>query len=287
MRILQLVLFLSITLIHLSALATPWHEASSFAPVGKKVEHLLKQHKPSKILLVLDIDNTLLAMNEPLGSDQWFGWQTQLLQTPMHEMEQVASSFSSLLDIQKELFEWGSMRPTDPNAPKILEKLQKRGIATLVLTSRGPVLRKVTHRELKSNGYDFSSTAPQPRFKEEWLPTNGKNSLALSPKEERAFGMDSPRPVSYSEGIFLTSGQHKGAMLRVLLHDLKLDHAFNAIVFVDDHKRHVTRMLEAFKLIPDIQVTAFHFMGEKSNVDSFNKSDKKEVHRAFKAFQKK
>ena len=34
---------------------------------------------PEHVLLVLDIDNTLLAMNQDLGSDQWFEWQRYLL----------------------------------------------------------------------------------------------------------------------------------------------------------------------------------------------------------------
>jgi predicted enzyme involved in methoxymalonyl-ACP biosynthesis len=52
------------------------------------------------------------------------------------------------------------------------------------------------------------------------------------------------RPVSYMDGIFMGAGQHKGAMLRTLLH--KTNRLVKAVVFVDDTPKHCDRMHEAF-----------------------------------------
>ena len=48
--------------------------------VAAAVEQFADQFGPEHVLLVLDIDNTLLAMNNDLGSDQWFEWQKYLLE---------------------------------------------------------------------------------------------------------------------------------------------------------------------------------------------------------------
>ena len=50
-------------------------ETSSFEEIQKKVYELGKKYGPKNVLVVLDIDNTVLKMNQDLGSDQWFTWQ--------------------------------------------------------------------------------------------------------------------------------------------------------------------------------------------------------------------
>src|SRR5688572_5257239 len=51
-----------------------------------------------RVLLVLDIDNTLLAMNQDLGSDQWFEWQRFLLEHQPRSNDLVVDSFEELLE---------------------------------------------------------------------------------------------------------------------------------------------------------------------------------------------
>src|SRR5215208_7004096 len=54
-------------------------DTEEFAEIGAVVVKYAHKIEPSRILLVLDIDNTLLAMDNPLGSDQWFEWQRYLI----------------------------------------------------------------------------------------------------------------------------------------------------------------------------------------------------------------
>ena len=125
----------------------------------------------SKVLLVFDIDNTLLAMNQDLGSDQWYDWQKSLPDSHACKVENQVGM--KLLEVQGYLYSIGSMRATDPlNQARIVRELQRDGFRTLILTSRGPDFRAATIRELIANGFDFrgSCLGPSEGFSETYMP---------------------------------------------------------------------------------------------------------------------
>lgn len=65
--------------------------------------------------------------------------------------------------------------------------------------------------------------------------------------DERArWKLGTASPVLMADGVYFTTGQHKGAMLRLLFDRLKMKDSVRAIVFVDDTPKHVTGMQEAF-----------------------------------------
>src|SRR5689334_15409715 len=72
-------------------------DVADFAEIGATVEQYTHKIKPEKVLLVLDIDNTLLAMDTPLGSDQWFEWQRYLIDHDPSSKYLVAPTFEGLL----------------------------------------------------------------------------------------------------------------------------------------------------------------------------------------------
>ena len=80
----------------------------------------------------------------------------------------------------------------------------------------------------------------------------------------------------------MTAGQHKGYMLKTLLARSTRASAnqpfahFKAIVFVDDHQKHVDRMQEAFAG-DSIDLATFRYSREDGNVEKFNKSTKHHV----------
>lgn len=259
-------------------LASQLVETSDFADVEKHVAQYEQLLGSEDVLLVCDIDNTLLAMNHALGSDQWFEWQSYLLASQPGSKQLVAKDFGGLLNVQGTLFTLGSMRTPEPSQPAIIAGIQARGVRTLVLTSRGPDFRLATRRELLSNGYEFSKSAlplkkvPRGNF----LPYNLKQikKSGLTRKEITLLGLGTPRPVSYADGVYMTAGQHKGAMLLTML--AKCEHKFRAIVFVDDHNRHIARVYDAITR-RGIDVTCIHYQREDANVNRFNYSNKRDV----------
>jgi hypothetical protein len=178
-----------------------------------------------RVLVVFDIDNTLLAMEQDLGSDQWYYWQRGLASAEPCSDELVGNR----LLVQGALYHASAMRPTQPDAALQVRRLQQAGLTVIALTSRGPEYRLQTFRELRRNGMSFWPSALPPRagFAEPFIPDGGS------------------RLARYEDGVFLTAGQHKGSMLDALL-DRTGTPLPAAIVMVDDKAGNIDAILETF-----------------------------------------
>src|SRR3954453_9422101 len=133
----------------LAAWASELLATKDFVDVAITVDEYVKQFGAEHVLLVLDIDNTVMSMDDDLGSDHWFEWQNYLLTNEPDSPHLVARTFPGLLEAQGILYNRGHMHPTQPDEPDLISKKQKRGVATILLTSRGPEFRGPTERELK------------------------------------------------------------------------------------------------------------------------------------------
>jgi hypothetical protein len=179
------------------------------------------------------------------------------------------------------------MHPPEADEPSVISQLQQRGIATILLTSRGPEFRAFTERELKRCGYNFVPTAlpvrdvPPGTF----LPYDlvDPESSGLTARDVTTYNLPEPRPVSYSNGIFLTAGQHKGVMLLTLLK--RSPRQIKAVIYADDNLRHVGAVFSA-AFAHELDVTSFQYQKEDIRVQRFNYSDKKDVTRGWKAVER-
>lgn len=206
---------------------------------------------PKDALIVYDIDNTLLKMKQNFGSDQWFNWQSNCLKIQCPEL--IAKDFQDLIDLQYEIFTMAKMDPTEDYAPQAVRSLQEKGFSVIALTSRGPESRNATERELRRNNYDFSPTFFGESIATSFTPTGQK------------------RIASYQNGVFMTSGMHKGQMLKYLLDRFQKHYKF--IMFIDDHKKHTDRVFDIF-LNTDSSIYTFRYGLEDNKVENFNLSDK-------------
>ncbi len=283
----KLSLLLLFGLSGLEATADGYYETSDFSDATNEIIEYAEEHGAENVLMVVDIDNTLLAMNQPLGSDQWFEWQEYLLENEPESPALVANSFSGLLDVQEILFTAGTMRPTQLNQPELFNQVQDLGIPTLILTSRGDQYRSATERELIGNGYKPARNAVKAKGLgvEPYAPydmTNLKPS-GITEEEAKLFALrEKPRLVSYGKGIFMSAGQHKGAMLLTVIEKTKVKP--KAVVFVDDHGRHVNRVYDALSR-RGIQGSVYHYHKEDENVKRFRYSDKSDVIRRWELLQ--
>ena len=251
-------------------------ETEKFLDVFERVEQEVAVHGSENVLLVVDIDNTTLAMEQPLGSDQWYDWQYNFIFKDIQSPDRVATDLNELLRIQGVLFTLGRMRPPEPEIPTFIKKIQQVGCCTIVLTSRGPEFRPATERELKRNGYDFTDSALKINepSRGSFLPYDKARPNTYGLSKEELGSLRAPRPVSYSSGIMMSAGQHKGYMLRNLL--ARSQRTFRSVVFVDDHRKHTTRMTDAFR-DSGITTACFHYVREQENVEAFEAADKKLV----------
>ncbi len=217
----------------------------SFAPIGERVRSLGEKYGPESVLLVFDIDSTLLTMNQDLGSDHWFRWQEAL---PDDSDQRVAGDFAGLLKVQGLLFAIGGMSVTEPGLAERLSEWRSEGFQMMTLTARGYDFRDATRRELVRNKLSFSRNPafPPSTLSEPVLPYRPAtvNALGLPRRTAEKLSQSSPRLVTFAEGVFMSAGQDKGVMLRRVIALSQNEVA--AIVFVDDGDKNLSNMRNAF-----------------------------------------
>ena len=225
---------------------------STFADVLKKAQELRTRYEASEILIALDLDNTLLRAKQNLGSDQWVEWQTEAIsgRTP----EALFESFEEMLQFQANLYQLSTMRPTEENLPATVQSLQKWGHPTFILTSRSVFLRSSTERELKNNQFWFEASSPMPGVAVDILEPPFK------------------RPVSFLNGIFMTSGHHKGEALDYFIK--RSGKHFKAVLFVDDIERHTKRVYDTFSARPELEIITYRYSRTDSWVQEFKNAPK-------------
>jgi Protein of unknown function (DUF2608) len=170
------------------------------------------------------------------------------------------------------------MRAPQVNLPDMVRRIQESGVNSLVITSRGPVFRAATERELTSVGYHFEKHAPAMTGvpEGEFLPYDQADPAAsgLTTEEVKVFGLKAPKVASLEGGVYMCSGQHKGAMLLTAIHRAVTKP--KAVVFVDDHGRHVHRVYDALNR-RGIESTVMLYRAEDDEVARFRYADKDDV----------
>ena len=223
-------------------------EISNLADVTTDTLKLIELTDRKGILVVFDIDNTLLAMEQGLGSDQWYDWQKQLSEDDQCNPRNVGDRFA----VQGALYFVSAMRLTQQDGAKQVRTIQDEGVPVIALTSRGMNYQLQTFRELRRNNLNFSYSAigPEGGIDEPFMPVaDGRLSL-------------------YEDGVFLTAGQHKGEMLYALLEKTGTPLP-RVIVMIDDKQYNLDAIKETF-LALNIPVRAWRYTGEDKNVREFN-----------------
>ena len=144
------------------------------------------------VLLVVDIDNTMLAMNRPLGSDQWFEWQDYLLKNEPDSPYLVADTFDGLLEVQGLLYNLGPDAPAAARPAGDHQQIQQprhrddRAHVARRRVSRGDRarveaqrLRLRPHRHCRSATSAATSTSPYDleNLKESGLTVDGSRGV--------------------------------------------------------------------------------------------------------------
>ena len=209
-------------------------------------DFIQKEQLNNDLLIVLDIDNTVMKMNKNFGSDQWFNWQKDLLGTSSEDL--LVKDFAELLELQNVIFSLSYMSPVEKGMKSFIEGFQKKNISLVALTSRGPEMRNNTLRELERANIDFSHTAI-----------------------EGNFDISFKRATTYRHGIFMTSGQLKGEMLKYLIETGPK--RYRHIIFVDDHKKHTDNVYNTFK-DSESEIYTFRYGHEDERVQRFQASEK-------------
>ena len=180
---------------------------------------VLSEPYNGRTLLVLDIDDTLLTSSTFFGSDAWYEWQKTLSpQSPGY----VPCRF----DVIAMSYEAGTQGPTQTEAVAAINAIP---LDKIMVTSRSPVYRGGTVRELKEAGYE--------------LPAPLQPELAGAIYEYRPDPSRAGTTISYHQGVLMVAGQNKGRTLVDLLQHVQV--TYDRGVFVDDGEKNINDMREA------------------------------------------
>lgn len=223
-------------------------ETKSLEEVKRAFRDLTQTVDPRKILLVTDLDNTLLSMDTDFGSEHWYMWQKALIDSGTTGFPAVAKTTGQMLQIQDVITFLQKMHPTDAGLPAFYQELEQKGAARIVLTSRGLTTHDATVREIQ------------------------RNRIALS--SEKDLQLSAGTVPGFDNGIYLTSGKHKGETLRAFLR--AAGRKFDVVIFTDDRPHHVEGMNQAFAQEPE-QLVSIRYTPVIDQIDAFNRSEKKTV----------
>ena len=268
---------------------------NTFKSIEKSALNLSKKYGPENVLLVFDADNTLVVMDQELGSDPWFNWQFNLLVNRSSGDELFFNNIQELLNAQRLLYDVSSMSPVEDIQPSILENLQNKGLRKIILTSRGPEMRSSTERELENNGFFPDSTDLTEKLYKVFYPYNvntiSSRGMTFNDLKKYRFLLNDPqcmkdkstkkncilppKRASFQNNLYMTSGQHKGFMLEYFLkYSGHIDgQSFKAILFVDDALKNVRDIHDSF-CNSGSELHLFHYTHEEPSVENFNNSDK-------------
>ncbi len=219
------------------------HQVDTMSDIMQRITELSASLPSGELLVIFDLDNTLLAMRSDLGSDQWYGWQKGLDNCDPGKVNR-------LLQVQGALYHAGAMQLTDPLIVDVMGMLHAQDIDAMVLTARGHEFRLPTFRELRRQSILFDDMAPIPSI-------NGLFKLG-----------DKDRDVLYEDGVLMVAGQHKGRMLAGLLQKSGQPWPSH-VVFVDDKQYNVDNMAETLNEY-GVDSDVYHFTGEQDRIDRFD-----------------
>jgi hypothetical protein len=223
-------------------------ETFDLAEVTADAINLAEQHGKENVLVVFDIDNTILAMEQDLGADQWYEWQKDLNENDRCNPQNVGDRFA----VQGALYFANAMRKTQEDGAYQVGKIQNLGVKVIALTSRGPDFRLPTFRELRRNGYSFSHSA---------LGSTGGYGKPFLPVENGRLSL-------YEDGVFFTAGQHKGQMLFALLEKTGTPMP-DVIIMTDDKRKNLDDITETFSAL-NVPVHAWRYSAEDGSVNDFD-----------------
>lgn len=199
---------------------------------------------PKTTLMVFDLDDTLITMSQALGSVGWWDWQHELQKNGSHSDKLFTKDYKQLVRIQNILFQLIKMEVTDEYVMPFLKDAAMQGTTLMGFTARGKEHLSATLMQLKDNQFMVDEKL---LFQKNGLKFNNKTSVA-----GHFHCPQFSRDVVYQQGIMFLDGEDKGEALLCVLANTKQD--IRTIVFVDDARRNILSMDNAFKNRDDLLV---------------------------------
>lgn len=217
-------------------------ELRSFKDVDDEIAHLTKQYASEEVLILFDVNYTLLFVDHPAIFIPNIKKHAKEMQIVMQDLSKEQQNVVIGLATKAE-----PQAVVEDCIPNVVQTLQDKGIKTLAFSAalsgdlNGLDSKEWFHMTLKSFGMDFSLSFP----------------------EERSFIFDDflsyagSRPL-YHEGIVLTNKSDKGAVLVSFLK--RTGYHPKVVILIDNKKSNADEMAAALKAFnPHIEFIGFDY----------------------------
>lgn len=215
--------------------------SSSLVVESNHISDMIQYLSPGT-LIILDIDNTVLAPAQSLGSDQWAWDRVKQLKSKLTDQEAKEKTSNEWFQVHSIT----KVKTIEESTADLIKSLQSKMYTLFALTTRSPAYAEITLRELDDVGINFSVTS--------LLIKNcdfiGKNIL-------------------FKEGIVFTSLENrKGDVLQEILKNNS--YCPQKIIFVDDKLSHVKDVADACMQL-GIDFVGLRYGAADADVASFDR----------------
>lgn len=208
------------------------------------IDEVVPYVEEENVLLVFDIDNTLITTAQELGSPQWFNHM--LSQQPYSTLSQ-ADAKKMLAPMWHRILLKTEIKPVETNTELVVAQLQRKNIKIIGITNRDVELAYPTIQQLSSVRIDFSTKhATFADFDLVDLPHIGK----------------------YINGIFFIGLRNDLTDSFIALLN-NLPYQPSKIIFVDDDLKNLEAVEQALKT-SDIQFLGLRYSFLDDKAASFN-----------------
>ncbi len=165
------------------------------------------------VLVLFDLDNTLIEPDAEVASDQWFDACIRFCQA---KGLAVQKAVKRVLPLWMDLLHKITMRPVEPQAVTVVSELLTLHVPVIALTARQISLCALTARQLHDVNIEFV------------MSTLANKSFTFNHKSFC---------IHFEHGVLLCNGNDKGLAIAQLLDQLCIKP--HIIVYIDDKEKHL------------------------------------------------
>lgn len=245
-KILIFIILIFFTTNHL--FATPYKEIDNIINLNEDLTCDLEG-----TLIIFRLDDTLIRLEQMLGSIEWFQNRKNQLQSlaPKKAIKQTLLEWLTVQNLTK-------CKLIDKNTTTLLQNLQKTGYNILIITERPFYLMQATKSQLASLGINLSSS------------TYGQQHRIIEVPGEEYNNKDF-LPIILQNGILFTSGIINNTQFSIALELLfKQENKFpQNIIYIDQDKDYI-KDIDLFCQKQMINFTGVRFSAADQEINNFN-----------------
>jgi hypothetical protein len=231
-----------------AAAAAPITTITEMEPAFAKARAAAAAHGASRVLLVFDLDSTLLRNSRQ---------EPDIAGLRDSDPDQFRA-------VERAIMYLSRLVPMEPDLAARVAAVQASGVDVLILTARGADMRDMTLRELAANGFGtFRAPECGPPLCRKRGIVPAADVLAAARRAMgaaalTALGFDRGRDITVADGVVTAAGLDKGVLLRTLLSSFP--RRYTTLIFVDDAQKNVDH---AARAAPGARETfaIFHYRG--------------------------